>query len=111
MTRSTAVLFCVKPALVSNRWVRLSESDRTDDTLDDFVHQVTAFERQAQEPLAWVVRFNFMLINSSPGSPYSINFGTNPTASATTSRMAENRIECRGVPVNQAYKVAVITNT
>jgi hypothetical protein len=40
----------------------------------------------------------------------SIKFGTNPTASATTARMAAGQIEYHGVPVNQAFKVAVIAN-
>jgi hypothetical protein len=41
----------------------------------------------------------------------SIKFGTNPTASATTARMAANSTEYSSVPPNQAYKVAAITNT
>ena len=41
----------------------------------------------------------------------SVDFGTAPTASATTRRMAANQTEYFGVPVNSAYKVAVITNT
>src|ERR1700685_4308085 len=38
----------------------------------------------------------------------SIEFGTNPTATATTARMAANQTEYFGVPVNQSYKIAVI---
>jgi hypothetical protein len=42
----------------------------------------------------------------------SIKFGTNPTASATTRRIAANVVgEYFGVPAGQAFKVAVITNT
>lgn len=41
----------------------------------------------------------------------SIAFGTNPTASATTRRMAANTTEYFGVPAGKSYKVAVITNT
>jgi hypothetical protein len=42
----------------------------------------------------------------------SIEFGTNPTASATTGRMAANQTEYRGVPQLAApLKVAVITNS
>ncbi len=41
----------------------------------------------------------------------SVNFGTNQTAAATNARMAANTTELHGVPVNQAFKVAVITNT
>jgi hypothetical protein len=43
----------------------------------------------------------------------SIEFGTNPTASATTARMAANQTEYHGVPNNTGtlLKVAVIQNT
>lgn len=41
----------------------------------------------------------------------SIEFGTNPTASATTGRMAANQTEYRAVPEGGSFKVAVITNT
>jgi len=38
-----------------------------------------------------------------------IEFGTNPTAGASSSRMAANSTEYFAVPLAQAYKVAVIT--
>lgn len=41
----------------------------------------------------------------------SIEFGTNPTASATTRRLPANTTEYFSVPQGLAYKVAVITNT
>lgn len=41
----------------------------------------------------------------------SVEFGTAPTASVTTGRMAANQTEYRAVPVGQSYKVSVITNT
>jgi hypothetical protein len=41
----------------------------------------------------------------------SVEFGTSPTASSTTGRMAANQTEYRGVPLGQSYKVSVITNT
>ena len=41
----------------------------------------------------------------------SIEFGTNPTATATTRRLAANQTEYFGVPKGASYKVAVITNT
>ena len=43
----------------------------------------------------------------------SIEFGTNPTVSATTARMVANQTEYHGVPNNTGtlFKVAVITNT
>lgn len=41
----------------------------------------------------------------------SIEFGTNPTATATTARMAANTTEYFGVLGGGTYKVAVITNT
>lgn len=41
----------------------------------------------------------------------SIEFGTNPTASSTTRRLAANTTEYFSVPQGASYKVAVITNT
>jgi len=41
----------------------------------------------------------------------SVEFGTNPTATGTTGRLAASQTEYRGVPKGQSYKVAVITNT
>lgn len=41
----------------------------------------------------------------------SIKFGTAPTASATTQRLAANQTQFHGVPTGQSFKVAVITNT
>jgi len=41
----------------------------------------------------------------------SIEFGTNPTATTSTGRMAAGATEYHGVPVGQNYMVAVITNT
>jgi hypothetical protein len=41
----------------------------------------------------------------------SIEFGTSPTASSTTARMAANQTEYFTVPKNLSYKVAVITNS
>jgi hypothetical protein len=41
----------------------------------------------------------------------SIEFGTDPTATANTRRMAANTTEYFGVPLGGNYKIAVITNT
>jgi hypothetical protein len=41
----------------------------------------------------------------------SIAIGTNPTATATTRRLAAGSSEYFGVPLNGGFKVAVITNT
>lgn len=41
----------------------------------------------------------------------SIEFGANPTASATTRRMPANTTEYFSVPLGASYKIAVITNT
>lgn len=41
----------------------------------------------------------------------SVKFGTNPTATATTMRMAAGERLNFSIPVAQSYKVAVITNT
>jgi hypothetical protein len=41
----------------------------------------------------------------------SVEFGTAPTATATTGRLPANVIDVRGVPMGAGFKVAVITNT
>ena len=41
----------------------------------------------------------------------SVDFGTDPTAVETESRMAANQTEYFAVPHGQSYKVAVIANT
>lgn len=41
----------------------------------------------------------------------SIAFGTNPTATVNTRRMAANATEYFGVPKGQSFKLAVIANT
>ncbi|MDE1830240.1 MAG: hypothetical protein KGI25_07955 [Thaumarchaeota archaeon] len=41
----------------------------------------------------------------------SVEFGTNPTATATKARMAANQTEYFTVPQGQSYMVAVITNS
>jgi hypothetical protein len=41
----------------------------------------------------------------------SIEFGTNPTATAVNMRMAANTAEYFSVPIGASYKVAVIQNT
>jgi len=41
----------------------------------------------------------------------SVSFGTNPTATATTARMAANQTEYFSVPEGGSYMVAVITNS
>ena len=41
----------------------------------------------------------------------SVEFGTSPTATSSTARMAANQTEYFTVPRNLSYKVAVITNS
>jgi hypothetical protein len=41
----------------------------------------------------------------------SISFGTNPTATTSTARMAAGQTEYHGVPVGLSYMVAAVSNT
>lgn len=41
----------------------------------------------------------------------SIQFGTSPTATSSTARMAANQTEYFAVPIGASYKVAVISNS
>lgn len=54
---------------------------------------------------------NTKFVRISTDAVCSIEFGTNPTASATTRRMPANTTEYFSVPQGSSYKVAVITNT
>lgn len=54
---------------------------------------------------------NTNLVRLETDAICSVKFGTAPTATATTRRMQAGDIEYFGVPVGQAFKVAVITNT
>jgi len=52
-----------------------------------------------------------MIRRSARRSPLIATFGTNPTATTSTGRMAAGATEYHGVPVGQNYMVAAITNT
>lgn len=54
---------------------------------------------------------NTKLVRLHTDAICSVEFGTNPTASATKARMAANQTEYFTVPGGGTYKVAVITNT
>lgn len=41
----------------------------------------------------------------------SVEFGTNPTATTSTRRLAANSTEYFSVPLGQSFKIAVIVNT
>lgn len=53
---------------------------------------------------------NTRMVQLSTDAICSIKFGTNPTATATTMRMAAGERLNFAVPAGQSYKVAVITN-
>lgn len=54
---------------------------------------------------------NTALIRLQADSICSVAFGTSPTATVTTQRMAANQTEYFTVPMGSGYKVATITNT
>lgn len=54
---------------------------------------------------------NTKFVRISTDAICSIEFGTAPTASATTRRMPANTTEYFSVPQGASFKVAVITNT
>lgn len=53
---------------------------------------------------------NTTLVRLHTDAICSVAFGTSPTATSTSRRMAANQTEYYTVPVSSAYKVAVITN-
>lgn len=52
-----------------------------------------------------------VLVRLETDSICSVRFGTSPTATTSNRRMQAGDIEYFGVPLNGAYKVAVIANT
>lgn len=54
---------------------------------------------------------NTAFLRISTDATCSIEFGLNPTASATTRRLPANTTEYFSVPQGQSYKLAVIINT
>ncbi len=54
---------------------------------------------------------NTQLVRLHTDAICSVAFGTNPTATANSRRMAANQTEYFIIPAGQSYKVAVITNT
>lgn len=54
---------------------------------------------------------NTKLVQLDADAICSVAFGTSPTATATTQRMAAGATKLFFVPMGAAYKVAVITNT
>lgn len=54
---------------------------------------------------------NTRLVRLNADVACSVEFGTNPTATATTARLSAGIDRIVGVPMGAAFKVAVITNT
>lgn len=54
---------------------------------------------------------NTRLVRIATDAICSIKFGTSPTATAASYRLAANTERYIGVPMGASYKVAVITNT
>lgn len=57
------------------------------------------------------VNSNTMILRVHTDAICSVDIGSNPTATATKRRLAANTTEYFQIPTNQAFKVAVITNT
>jgi len=71
--------------------------------------QVVSIGGSSTQSTAFNASTNFVRIHTD--AICSIQFGTNPTATTSTRRLAANTTEYFGVPVGMSYKVAVITNT
>lgn len=71
--------------------------------------QTVAIAAGSAQSAAFKSNTRFVRLNSDVAC--SVEFGTNPTATATTARLGANLDRLMGVPVGAAYKVAVITNT
>lgn len=71
--------------------------------------QTVAIGGSSTASSAFNARTNFVRLHTD--AICSVSFGTAPTASATTARMAAGQTEYHAIPAGQTYKVAVITNS
>jgi len=71
--------------------------------------QVVAIGGGSLQSAAFNIRTKMVRLHSD--AICSISFGTNPTATTSTPRMAANQTEYFGVAPESSLKVAVITNT
>lgn len=74
-----------------------------------YAQQTVAIGAGSVQSAAFQPLTRFIRIHTD--APCSINFGVNPTASATTMRLSANSTEYFEVPARGGWKVAVITNT
>lgn len=72
-------------------------------------NQTVAITASSVQSSAFAAGTRFVRVSTD--AVCSIEFGTNPTATATTRRMPANTTEYFAVPQGQSYKLAVITNT
>lgn len=72
-------------------------------------NQTVAITAGSVQSSAFNALTKFVRVNTD--AVCSIEFGTNPTASSTTRRLAANSTEYFSVPLGASYKIAVITNT
>src|SRR5690349_12380927 len=70
--------------------------------------QTIAIGVSSVQSAAFNANTKFVRLHVDSTGPCSIEFGTNPTATATTQRMAPNQTEYKGVPHGAGFKVAVI---
>lgn len=73
------------------------------------VEQVVAIGGSSTQSQAFNAKTAFIELHTD--AICSVSIGINPTATATTRRMAANQTTDRAVPLGQSFKVAVITNT
>ena len=73
------------------------------------VDQVVAIGAASAQSALLNVQCSFVRLTTDTNC--SVKFGTNPTASATTMRMAAGTVEYFGVPPGGTLRVAVIANT
>lgn len=78
-------------------------------TVPPLVEQTVAIGGSTTQSSAFGANTTFVRLHTD--AICSIAFGTNPSATATTARLAAGTTEYFVVPQNKAFKVAVITNT
>lgn len=73
------------------------------------VEQAVSFSGTAGQSSAFNAKTRFVRIQAD--GICSVLFGTNPTATTASRRMASGQTEFVGVPPGQSYRASAITNT
>lgn len=101
-----AVLFITE---FSNRGIDMNGAATHVQSVPEKANQVVAIGAASVQSAAMNAKTS--MVRLCADAPCSVQFGTNPTATATMMRLPANVPEYLAIPAGKNYKIAVITNT